>query len=78
MKAIHSVLPNFAPKPIACSTYQNIPDTHFFPCEYREMVREMPDPHKFAARLAALHQNSKSPTGKFGLHVTTYSGNLPR
>jgi fructosamine-3-kinase len=38
----------------------------------------MPDPRKFTARLAELHQKSKSPNGKFGFHVTTYSGNLPQ
>ncbi len=37
----------------------------------------MPDPYKFAARLAALHQNSNPPNGKFGFHIT-YSGNLPQ
>jgi len=42
------------------------------------MIDEMPDPHKFTARLAALHQNSKSPNGKFGFHISTYSGNLPQ
>ncbi|GKZ80370.1 hypothetical protein AnigIFM56816_004590 [Aspergillus niger] len=38
----------------------------------------MPDPDKFAARLAALHNNSASPTGKFGFHVVTHNGNLPQ
>ncbi|TVY71555.1 Protein-ribulosamine 3-kinase-chloroplastic-like protein [Lachnellula suecica] len=78
MKAIHTLLPKFAPEPIAWGTYETIPDTHFFLYEYRNMVDEMPDPHKFSARLAALHQNSQSPTGKFGFHMTTYSGNLPQ
>jgi protein-ribulosamine 3-kinase len=78
MKAIYTLLPDFAPRPIARGTYETIPDTHFFLCEYREMIDEMPDPHKFTARLAALHQNSKSPSGKFGFHKTTYSGNLPQ
>ena len=78
MKAIHTLTPRFAPKPVAWGTYQSIPDTHFFLCEYREMVDKMPDPHQFAASLAALHQNSKSPTSKFGFHITTYSGNLPQ
>jgi protein-ribulosamine 3-kinase len=78
MKTIHTLLPDFAPKPIAWGTYESIPDTHFFLCNYREMIDEMPDPHKFASRLAALHQNSISPKGKFGFHVTTYSGNLPQ
>lgn len=78
MKAIYTVLPNFAPKPIAWGSYHSIPDTHFFLCDYREMGDDMPDPDKFAAHLAALHQNSKSPNGKFGFHMTTYSGNLPQ
>lgn len=78
MKAIYTLLPDFAPKPIAWGTYGTILDTHFFLCQYREMMEEMPDPHKFSARLAALHQNSKSPNGQFGFHTTTYSGNLPQ
>ena len=78
MKAIHTLSPDFAPKPLAWGTYRSIPDTHFFLCQFREMIDDMPDPHHFTARLAALHQNSKSPTGKFGFHVTTYTGNLPQ
>lgn len=78
MSAIHAVLSDFVPKPIAWGTYESIPDTHFFLCDFRDMIEDMPDPHKFTARLAALHQNSKSPQGKFGFHVTTYSGNLPQ
>ncbi|CAJ2502646.1 Uu.00g100400.m01.CDS01 [Anthostomella pinea] len=78
MQAIYSTVPEFAPKPIACGTYDANPDTYFFLCEFRDMTEDMPDPHKFSARLAALHQESKSPSGKFGFHVTTYSGNLPQ
>ncbi|KAI9778640.1 MAG: hypothetical protein M1816_004002 [Peltula sp. TS41687] len=78
MKAIYALMPDFVPKPIGWGTYQTIPETHFFLCEYREMIDEMLDPHKFTACLAALHQNSKSPNGKFGFHITTYTGNLPQ
>ncbi|EXJ70756.1 uncharacterized protein A1O5_05746 [Cladophialophora psammophila CBS 110553] len=78
MKAIYTLLPDFVPKPIAWGTYQSNPDTHFFLCEYREMTDDMPDPEKFSAQLALLHRNSESPTGKFGFHITTYSGNLPQ
>jgi len=28
--------------------------------------------------LARLHQQSQSPNGKYGFHVTTYAGNLPQ
>lgn len=78
MSAIHALLPDFAPEPMAWGTYESVPDTHFFLCHFREMMDEMPDPHRFTARLAALHQNSRSPHGKFGFHVPTYTGNLPQ
>lgn len=78
MKAIHAVSPEFVPKPIAWGSYKTLPDTHFFLCEFREMMEDMPDPHKFTSRLADLHQNSISPNKKFGFHITTYSGNLPQ
>ncbi|KAI0536124.1 Fructosamine kinase-domain-containing protein [Xylaria digitata] len=78
MSSIYMLQPDFAPKPIAYGTYETIPDTHFFLCEFREMSETMPDPRKFCASLAALHQNSKSPNRKFGYHITTYSGNLPQ
>lgn len=45
MAAIHSLVPDLAPKPIAWGTYQTVPDTHFFLCEYREMTEELPDVH---------------------------------
>lgn len=78
IKTIHAVLPDFVPEPLAWGTYTTIPDTHFFLCQFREMMDDMPDPHQFTARLAALHQESVSPIGKFGFHVTTYTGDLPQ
>ncbi|KAF9765618.1 hypothetical protein IL306_002085 [Fusarium sp. DS 682] len=78
MKAIHEVLPEFVPKPIACGTYEAMQDTHFFLSEFREMADDMPDPDKFASLLSAMHQKSVSPTSKFGFHITTYAGNLPQ
>ncbi|GAB1314259.1 hypothetical protein MFIFM68171_04469 [Madurella fahalii] len=78
MNAIHSVLPDFAPKPIAYGPYQTLSETYFFLCEFRDMTDELPDPNEFTARLAYLHQQSISPTGKFGFHTTTYAGNLPQ
>jgi protein-ribulosamine 3-kinase len=78
MSALHSVVPEFVPKPIAWGTYTTLPDTHFFLCEFRDMTDDMPDPHKFGALLSAVHQKSVSPNGKFGFHVTTFAGNLPQ
>ena len=78
MKVIHSVTPDFIPKPMTRGKYDSIPDTYFILSEYRDMRPDMPDPDKFAARLSALHQDSASPTGKFGFHVKTFAGNLPQ
>lgn len=78
MKVIHDVVPDFAPRPVAWGTYQTVPDTHFFLCEFRNFDTEIPGPEAFTARLAELHENSQSPNGKFGFHVTTYAGNLPQ
>lgn len=78
MKAICDIVPNFTPRPTAWGTYQSIPETYFFLCEFRDFEDEMPGPEDFTARLANLHQNSQSPTGKFGFHTTTYAGNLPQ
>ncbi|KAI0454328.1 cytidine deaminase-like protein [Xylaria acuta] len=78
MSSIYEPQPGFVPKPSAHGNDETIPDTHFFPCEFREMSATMPDPREFYSRLAALHQSSKSPNGKFGCHLATYSGNLPQ
>ena len=78
MTAIHQAVPSFVPAPVAWGTYATIPDTHFFLCAFREMIEDMPDPRTFAAELSMLHQQSVSPTGKFGFHVTTCAGNLPQ
>lgn len=73
---IYKLLPDFIPEPIAWGSYQTVDDTHFFLCRFRDMTEDLPAPHKFAARLAALHQNSKSSEGKFGFHVNNFKGNL--
>ncbi|KAL2264514.1 hypothetical protein VTJ83DRAFT_7024 [Remersonia thermophila] len=76
--AIHKVLPEYTPKPIGWGSYKTIPDTYFYLCEFRQMTHDLPDPYRFTASLACLHENSRSPTGKFGFHVTTCAGNLPQ
>ncbi|KAK3314154.1 Fructosamine kinase-domain-containing protein [Apodospora peruviana] len=76
-KAIHDILPTFAPKPIARGTYAD-EDIHLILTEFRAMTGQQPEPEEFAAKLAAVHMNSRSPNGKFGFHVTTYPGNLPQ
>lgn len=74
---IHKLLPDFIPEPIAWGSYMTVPETYFFLCRFKEMKTDLPSPYDFAARLAALHQNSKSPEGKFGFHVDNCMGNIP-
>ena len=77
-KSIYDLQPDLVPTPIAWGSYESVLDTHFYLCEFREMLDDMPDPHKITARLASLHQSSASPTGKFGFHMTTYNSKLPQ
>lgn len=79
MQSIYKVKPDFAPKPLAWGTYQSDSNTHFFLCEFRDILDDtMPDPARFTRHLADLHGSSISPTGKFGYHTQTWSGNLPQ
>ena len=72
LKAIHAVTPGFVPQPFAWGHYcQESLNTYFLLTEFREVGEQPPDPVKFTARLAELHQRSMSPTGKFGFHITT-------
>ena len=44
------------------------------------MTLRIPDPGRFCAVLARMHQNSigHAPEGKYGFHVSTYQGNMPQ
>lgn len=79
VSAIRKITQDFVPEPIAWGTYHSQPDTHFYLCEFRDLVAdELPEPRAFCEKLAALHKNGVSPNGKFGFHVVTYNGNLPQ
>ena len=77
LKAIHAVSPEFAPMPHAWGRLGKLePETYFLLAEFRDVGEQPPDPPAFTARLAELHQNSISPTGKFGFHTTTCHAKL--
>ncbi|KAJ5740642.1 Fructosamine kinase-domain-containing protein, partial [Penicillium malachiteum] len=76
--AIHSIVPDFCPKPIAWGTLQNDPDLHFYLCKFYEFDDGMPEPRSFCEQLAKLHSDHCSPNGKFGFHCTTYNGDIPQ
>jgi protein-ribulosamine 3-kinase len=77
LKAIHAVSPTFAPEPYAWGRFDEPePETYFLIAEFRDVGEQPPDPIRFTARLAELHRNSVSPTGKFGFHTTTCHAKL--
>ena len=39
-------------------------------------VTSAPEPVEFTSKLAELHKKSRSPTGKFGFHITTCDGKV--
>lgn len=76
-KAIHDVLPSFAPKPFTWGKYKaEGPGHYFLLAEFREIGQQPPEPNQLGLRLAQLHRNSISPTGKFGFHTTTCHAKL--
>ena len=79
LKEIHGVSPVFAPKPYAWGRFEESePEQYFFLAEFRDVGDQPPDPIRFTARLAEMHQNSVSPTGKFGFHTTTCHTTVPQ
>lgn len=77
-KAIYNLTPDLVPKPIAWGTFKSRNDAHFYICKFHELDEQLPDREEFCKKLAALHQQHVSPTGKYGFPVTTYNGDLPQ
>lgn len=78
MTEIHKAVPSFAPLPLGWGTYASNADIYFFLCSFHEMAADLPDVQGFTARVAEMHREGKSPTGKYGFSCTTFQGNLPR
>lgn len=77
LKAMHAVSPVFTPEVYAWGRYEKPePEAYFLLAEFRDIGEQPPDPVIFTARLAELHKNSRSPTGKFGFHATTCHAKL--
>ncbi|KAH7128208.1 Fructosamine kinase-domain-containing protein [Dendryphion nanum] len=75
MSELYKFAPNFVPKPHSWGRYASEdPETYFFLVDFVDMKDCMPDPDQLCAKLALLHKQSKSPTGKFGFQMNTYGG----
>lgn len=79
MTELYNTMPSFVPKPLGHGKFRSPdPPTFFFLCDFVEISGGLPDPEKLCARLAALHRDSVSPTGKFGFHIRTCQGKTPQ
>jgi protein-ribulosamine 3-kinase len=73
---IYKFMPEFIPKPHGFEKHEvaDLP-TYFYLSEFVDMdVTTAPLPEEFCPKLAAMHRNSESPTGKFGYQVQTCDG----
>ncbi|KAK5662617.1 hypothetical protein OQA88_8531 [Cercophora sp. LCS_1] len=77
--SIYKFIPEYIPRPIATGSYKSNPDAYFILMDFEDMIDDdIPDPKAYMAAPAALQLRSlgHSPTGKFGLPVTTRFANL--
>jgi protein-ribulosamine 3-kinase len=79
MTELHKSLPGFVPKPYAYGKFAagNL-ETYFLIEEFIDLNDKIPEPNQLCSKLARLHRNSVSPTGKFGFEVTTCNGRMPQ
>ena len=69
-----------APKPLAWGTFESDSATHFFLCEFIDLIEEVPDIVDFCEEVAELHRRSagQSPGNGFGFEVVTCNGRVPQ
>ena len=79
MSELYKYMPNMVPKPHFWGKFRlGNPDTYFFVSQFIDMNDRVPEPTQLCTKLAQLHRNSVSPTGKFGFHITTCQGRIPQ
>jgi protein-ribulosamine 3-kinase len=75
--ALKEIIPRNIPHPIAHGAFHLDKSKHFYIAEFHDMREKVPKPQQLIPVLKQLHQDSISPTGKFGFPVTTYKGYFP-
>lgn len=79
MSELYRWAPDLVPKPHSWGTYAHEErEVGFFLSQYIDMNATMPDPEMLCTKLARLHRQSQSPTGKFGFDYTTSQGRVPQ
>ena len=75
MVELHKTLPSFVARPVASGHFRTgTTDTYYFFCDFVDLKKQIPEPHRLCKNLAELHRRSISPTGQFGFHVRTFNG----
>lgn len=74
-RAIHAMIPSLVPKVHAVGALPSS-RSHFLLSEFRTVAKQPPAAGPLVKQIAKLHQESRSPTGKFGFHVPTYWGSM--
>lgn len=77
MLELYNTMPTIVPHPKSWGQCVDSEGECYFLCDYVNIDHRMPDPVKLAEKMAELHRQSASPTGKFGFHTTPYDGKLP-
>ncbi|KAK4113313.1 hypothetical protein N656DRAFT_778078 [Canariomyces notabilis] len=75
-KELVAAIPGGAPTPVGFGVYADDPTRAFFLAEFRDMKDVLPGDKELVSLVAKIHQKT-SPNGKFGYHVTTFSGKHP-
>ncbi len=73
-RAMSAVIPEHAVEPIAWGYYEGDKTKSWFLTRFRKLQACTPEPQLFLSIVKRLHQESVSPTGKFGFHVTPFYG----
>ena len=76
MSELYKTMPSLVPTPRGWGKGADS-DTYFYLCDYVEIDHRPPNPVKLGQKIAELHQQSVSPTGKFGFHLAPYDAKLP-
>ncbi|KAH8765868.1 hypothetical protein F5882DRAFT_431033 [Hyaloscypha sp. PMI_1271] len=69
MKAIHGLMPDFAPEPVNFGKYASDPEICFFIMKFVDMTDEIPEADSLPEKVAEMHRKGISPNGKYGFHV---------
>jgi fructosamine-3-kinase len=75
--AISLLIPDNASKPISWGYFQDDKTKSWFLTSFRDLKVETPPLLDFLPIVKKMHQESQSPTGKFGFHVVSFYGPPP-